>query len=84
VALKEAVVEVLVVPVVEVPVTPVVGLVVVPVPVVEEPEVVGALESLYSSKRLPAPQYSNALPGHTKEQSVKAAGTDPALRALPQ
>jgi hypothetical protein len=40
--------------------------------------------SLYSSKRFPAPQYSSGFPGQVKLQSVSAAGTDPALRLLPQ
>ena len=38
----------------------------------------------YSSSRLPAPQYSNWLPGQTKLQSVAAARTEPAFRVLPQ
>ena len=41
--------------------------------------------TLYSSNRLPAPQYSSLLPGHRKLQSVSlAAGTLPAWRVLPQ
>jgi hypothetical protein len=38
----------------------------------------------YISSLLPAPQYSKALPGQMKEQSLKAAKIDPVPRALPQ
>jgi hypothetical protein len=55
------------------------------VPVVElDAEVVAPLVSMYISNRFPAPQYSYGLPGQTKEQSVKAARTDPVLMTLPQ
>jgi hypothetical protein len=72
----------------------VVGPVVVDVLVFETvPEVEDAVEdavegtaedSLYSSRRFPAPQYSSGFPGQMKLQSVSAAGTDPALRLFPQ
>jgi hypothetical protein len=45
---------------------------------------VGVLDLMYISSLFPAPQYSYALPGQIKEQSVKAARTDPALITLPQ
>lgn len=38
----------------------------------------------YSSRRLPAPQYSYGLPGQMKEQSVNGACTEPVFRVLPQ
>jgi hypothetical protein len=38
----------------------------------------------YISKRLPAPQYSYALPGQMKEQSLNVANTDPVFMVLPQ
>lgn len=38
----------------------------------------------YISRRFPAPQYSYALPGQVKEQSVRAAGTEPAFKEFPQ
>jgi hypothetical protein len=82
------------VPVVLVPVV-VVGLAVVPVevPVVDVPveddpvEEVEAdkPESIYISRRFPAPQYSKALPGQMNEQSLcVVARTEPALMVLPQ
>jgi hypothetical protein len=42
------------------------------------------LDSLYSSNRLPAPQYSYGSPPHTMLHSVTGAETLPALRLLPQ
>ena len=39
---------------------------------------------VYISNRFPAPQYSYGLPGQIKEQSLKAARTDPVLMTLPQ
>ena len=41
-------------------------------------------ESMYISRRLPAPQYSYWLPGQVKEQSDKVVLTDPALGDVPQ
>jgi hypothetical protein len=41
-------------------------------------------ESIYISNLTPAPQYSYWFPGHTKLQSVRGAGTEPALIVLPQ
>lgn len=41
-------------------------------------------ESLYNSKRFPAPQYSTLLPGHMKLQSPAAARLAPTPRLLPQ
>ena len=47
-------------------------------------EMVEALVSLYSSRRSPAPQYSNLSPAQTMLQSDELATMLPALRALPQ
>jgi hypothetical protein len=41
-------------------------------------------EHTYISNRFPAPQYSKWFPGQMNEQSVKAAGAEPALMVLPQ
>jgi hypothetical protein len=41
-------------------------------------------ERIYISNRFPAPQYSWLFPGQMNEQSVKAAGAEPALMVLPQ
>lgn len=41
-------------------------------------------ESMYSSSRFPAPQYSKLFPGQRKLQSPAGAGMDPAPRELPQ
>jgi hypothetical protein len=78
-------VPVVLVPVVLVPVVevPVVLVPVVLVPVMDELEVT-KLVSLYISNLFPAPQYSYALPGQMKEQSVAGARIDPVLMVLPQ
>lgn len=41
-------------------------------------------ESLYSSRRSPAPQYWNLLPGQMKLQSPSAALVEAGERVLPQ
>jgi hypothetical protein len=41
-------------------------------------------ESSYSSKRLPAPQYSSLSPGQINEQSESGASIEVAARVLPQ
>lgn len=50
----------------------------------DELELATVEPSMYISSRFPAPQYSYGLPGQIKEQSPKAARTDPVLMALPQ
>lgn len=47
-------------------------------------ELLTELPRIYSSRRLPAPQYSYAFPGQIKLQSVSGAETEPMLRVLPQ
>ena len=83
-AIATELVEVVPVLVVLVPVAVVVPVRPVPVAVVVLEVDVAALESLYRSRRFPAPQYSYWLPGQTKEQSVAGATTEPALIVLPQ
>jgi len=40
--------------------------------------------SIYTDKRFPAPQYSNALPPHGKLQSLAGSARDPILKLFPQ